>query len=766
MLDPKSGPNHFTTHSPPTVEVEESSVGETITNVFGFLRRRGLAILVLGLIGAALGAVFFWKSEPRFIATTTLLINTHKIAIIQQPASDEMPMQAVGAVESQVELLRSDEVALRVIKKLDLANNPLFVPTRRGPVGRLLQRVFPHYFSDGLSEAERHNLALNLFRKDLTVERSGISYAIEINFQAKEAGLAAEAANAVAQAYIDLQRSSQNNAALQTSDWLENRLPELRAKSEAARRAVVEYKQKHNIVEVAGGQLIEDQRVADLNLKLSAARDELVKAKANSEQFAALNGKASLVAPAHGANVDGITSDPLDKLRSEYFDIASKLAESSARLGANNPAIVSLRNQEAQLRSAIGEEIQRLKQASERDYAAATLREANLNKDLDAAIAEAQRAKEAQVNLQELEASAHTYQDLYATYMTHYNASLQQAASPSADASVITSATPLIQRDYKKALETAALFPLAGAMLGLGIAFLREMLADRFFLTSMSVQSRLRFACIGVLPRLHVSTRKRWRSRITPDGGDSRAVVRGDRALSWTVIDRPFSQFSEGVRSIKFAIELESRAGSGRVVGFTSALAHEGKSTVALAVAQMIASNGAATLLVDCDLRNPSLSRSIAPGASSGIVELALGKVSLGEAVWKDRSTGMAFLPAVMTSASPDPTSILFSAAMRRAFDELRQQYQFVIVDLSPLVPVIDVYATTDFVDAFVLIIEWGQTKVDIVKRALRAVPPVSNSMIGAVLNKTDFRGLAAYDPYISSYHFDASEIRVANQVR
>jgi len=115
MLDPKSGPNHFTTHSPPTVEVEESSVGETITNVFGFLRRRGLAILVLGLIGAALGAVFFWKSEPRFIATTTLLINTHKVAIIQQPASDEMPMQAVGAVESQVELLRSDEVALRVI---------------------------------------------------------------------------------------------------------------------------------------------------------------------------------------------------------------------------------------------------------------------------------------------------------------------------------------------------------------------------------------------------------------------------------------------------------------------------------------------------------------------------------------------------------------------------------------------------------------------------------------------------------------------------
>src|ERR1700722_6345211 len=234
MLDPKSGPNLFTTQSPP-MEIDESSVGETITNVFGFLRRRGLGILVLGLIGTALGAVFFLKSEPRFVATTTLLINTHKVAIIQEPASDKMPMEALGAGESQVELLRSDEVALRVIKKLNLANNPLFVPSRRGQVGRLLQRLFPNYFSDGLSEAERQNLALQLFNKNLTVERSGISYAIEIKFQAKEPGVAAEIANAVAAAYVDVQRSSQHDAALQTSDWLEDRLPELRAKSEAAR---------------------------------------------------------------------------------------------------------------------------------------------------------------------------------------------------------------------------------------------------------------------------------------------------------------------------------------------------------------------------------------------------------------------------------------------------------------------------------------------------------------------------------------------------
>ena len=305
MLDPKSGPNHFRSTSP-SMEFEEPSIGETITNVFGVLRRRGLAVLMLGLVGAALGAVFAFKSEPRFIATTTLLINTHKVATVQPPTSDQMPIQAQGAVESEVELLRSDEVALRVIKKLNLANNPLFVATHPGVVGRLLQRLFPDRFGDGLSEAERQNLALQMVDKNLTVERSGISYAIEIKFQAKEPALAADVANAVAAAYVDLQRSSQNDAALETSKWLEDRLPELRAKSEAARRAVVEYKQQHNIVEIAGGQLIEDQRVADLNLKLSAARDDLAKAQAQSEHFAALSrGAAFPVVAPHGSNEDG-----------------------------------------------------------------------------------------------------------------------------------------------------------------------------------------------------------------------------------------------------------------------------------------------------------------------------------------------------------------------------------------------------------------------------------------------------------------------------
>lgn len=650
MLDPKTGPNLLAAQVAP-LEAEGPSTAEMIANVLGVVRRQIVLVLALTFLGAALAAVFLLESEPQFVATTTLLINTHKIEIFQQPAvADELPLQAMGAVESQVELLRSDEVALRVIQKLDLAQDPRFV--RENGIGKLLHALWPGYTPRSLSAADRQNWALRVIDSNLTVERIGVTYAIEIKYQSTDPQLAAEVATAVADAYTDLQRSSEYGAARRASDWLENRIPEMRAKREAAQKAVFDYKLEHNIVETGAGQLIEDQRLSDMNLKLNAARDETIKARERWSQFAALSGADLLSALTGGKKGDGVASEALTKLRDRYFEVSSKLAESSSNLGANNPAIVSLRNQQAQLRSETADEVQRLKQSAESDYAAAQLREANVRKEFDAAVAQAQGAKAAQVKLQELEASAHAYQDLYGTYVSRYNASLQQAASPVAEATVITPANSLIQRNYKKTIEMAALFPLAGLMLGLGIAILREMLADRVLLTSKSVQSRLRLACIGILPKAHTGRRIGWRLKGARTA-EPRTVVHGDRGICWTVVEKPFSQFAEGVRSIKFAIDLENRSRASRVIGVTSSLANEGKSTVALAMAQMIASNGSTAILVDCDLRNPSLTRSIAPGAEAGIVELAYGRIALEEAIWKDPSTQMAFLPAIPAAAPP-----------------------------------------------------------------------------------------------------------------
>ena len=394
------------------------------------------------------------------------------------------------------------------------------------------------------------------------------------------------------------------------------------------------------------------------------------------------------------------------------------------------------------------------KTQAESDYTAAQVRESTLKKEFSEAVTQNQEANQAQVKLRELEASAHAYQDLYNTFINRYNASLQQVASPIAEASVITSATPIIQRDYKKTFQIAALFPIGALALGFGVALLREVLGGRVFLTSKSVQSHLRIGCIGLLPKLEKVRRRRWRAKNPPNPIASRTLVRGNYELSWSVVEYPLTQFSEGVRSIMLAIDLETKSTSNRVFGLTSAIPDEGKSTTSLAMGLLSALNGASVVVVDCDLRNPSLSRSLTPNATSGIVELANGQASLENVVWKDGATGMAFLPAMPHVGPPDPPSILAGAKMKQLFDELRKQYDFVLVDLSPIAPVIDVCATTEFIDAYVLVIEWGRTTIDVVQHALRAAPLPSGSILGAVLNKADVKILKTYDPYLTGYYF------------
>jgi polysaccharide biosynthesis transport protein len=738
------------------VAANEPSIAESFTYALGVVRRQVFVVLLFAMLGTGLSLLIYLKAAPPYAATATLLVDTHKIDILQQSAvSSEMPIGAMGAMESQIELLKSDQVALSVIKKLRLWEDPRFVGDEKpGVVSRLAYQYFPWLSPERSlpSDANRLKQALRVFKKSLTVDRVGLAYALEIGFESRDPDLAAQVANEVADAYNDLQRMSSSDAARQASDWLEARMPELRAKSEAAQQAVVEYKTEQNIVETGGG-LIKDQLVADVNAKLNAARDETSKAKARFDQLAAIGGTADAGAVGKASISNDSQNDILSQLRSQYFDVSSKEADLSTKLGLNNPIIVSLRNQKAQLRSEILEEIQRVKQSSKSDYEAAQLRQDELKKEFEAAVFQSQTAKQAQVKLQELESSARAYQDLYNTFLVRYNASLQQAVSPVVGAIVITPAAPPVERDYKKTFKVAALFPIAGLALGLGVALMRELLAGRVFRTSKSIQSRLGIACVGVLPRVEGARRPR-RLRHAQTDIAPRALARGDRGISWTVVDHPLSRFSEGVRSIKMAIDMDNRSRSGKVVGFTSAIPNEGKSTVALAVGQLIARNGASVVLVDCDLRNPSLTRSVAPDAASGIAELTAGEASLSDVVWTDQSTQMAFLPAIPRSGPPDPPTILASVELKRIFDQLRTLYEFVIVDLSPIAPVVDVCATSELIDSYVLVIEYGRTTIDVVEHALRAAPDISKSMVGAVLNKANIRDLSKYDPYLSGYYY------------
>ena len=184
----------------------------------------------------------------------------------------------------------------------------------------------------------------------------------------------------------------------------------------------------------------------------------------------------------------------------------------------------------------------------------------------------------------------------------------------------------------------------------------------------------------------------------------------------------------------------------------------EGKSTVAANLARLIAHAGGKAILIDCDLRNPSLTRSLAPEAESGLLEVLSGRILLTEALWTDTATSLSFLPMVAKSRLSHTNEVLASAPMKALVDSLCAVYDYVLIDLPPLTPVVDVRATTQIIDSYLYVIQWGQTDVGAVQRALESVPLVHQKLLGVVLNKADLDIMSKYSrgvgyTYQNSYH-------------
>ena len=439
----------------------------------------------------------------------------------------------------------------------------------------------------------------------------------------------------------------------------------------------------------------------------------------------------------------------------------------SARYGANHLAAVNLRNEMDEIRKSILNELQRIAESYKSDYQIAKQREEGIQKELSQAISVSQETDQAQVTLHELESNSQTYRSLYDNFLQHYMESVQQQSFPISEARVISPASPPLRKSHPQSLIVLAISGLGAMILGIGIGLLRD-LSDRVFRTSEQVENLLQTNCIALVPLLEGAKSRRAEAGLAiaklktiaarvlskQAPAELRSIPRG-KGLLWTVVDAPFSRFTEAIRELKFAVDLNRAVKSNKVVGFTSSLPNEGKSTVAMALAQLISQGHHSVILVDCDIRNPSLSRGLIPSTKAGILEVIAGEISLEEVLWKDKATNMVFLPAIVRTRVAHTSEILASDATKKLFDKLRQSYDYIIVDLPPLAPLIDVRTTTHLVESYVFVIEWGRTKIDVVQHALGASQGIYENLLGAVLNKVNMNRLGRYIGYQQSYYYN-----------
>jgi succinoglycan biosynthesis transport protein ExoP len=733
---------------------EHGSASEFYSSLLKFVYRQMPVIASVTVLALVLGAIYVLNTPASYTAQATMIIDTHKLNIFQQNSIvGDLPIDS-ASVESQVEILRSENIALAVIKELRLTSDPEFVGPGGGLVGNLVAQITDWLGGGGPdSQFELQRRATERFADRLRVKRVGLSYILDIRFRARNPERAAQIANAVADAYITDQLEAKYKATQRASVWLQDRIRELREQSSTAERAVVAFKSKHNIVD-SGGKLMNEQQLSELNSQLVLAQAHTAETRARLDRIQQI---VKMEVP-DATVTDTLKNDVITKLRQQYLELKAREADWSARYGSNHLAAVNLRNQMFQLRQSILDELGRIAETYKSDYEIAKQREAAIQKGVSQAISESQTTNEAQVTLHELESTAQSYKSLYDNFLQRYMESVQQQTFPITEARVITAATPPLSKSDPKPLLILSLAGALGIALGLGVARLRD-LTDRVFRTTAQVQSILNTSCIGIVPVLGGG--KPAGRKASPPPQASVPIPAGGRIIArngdifWNVVDSPFSRSAESIRAIKVAADLSAGDKATKVVGVTSALPNEGKSTIAACLAEVMAQGGSRVILVDADLRNPSLTRRLAPQADAGLLEFLAGSAALADIVWTDPSTGLKFIPTVLKDQISRTHEIFRLAATKAFIQRLRSEYDYVIVDFSPLAPVVDVRTATHLVDSFVFVIEWGRTKIDAVELALQDARGVYENLIGVVLNKANIDVLNRYENYRGSYYYN-----------
>jgi len=241
--------------------------------VTGFLRRRYLIILICLVLSAPFAELYLWITPPGFTASATMMMDARRGQLFQQSLLTDGPADSAW-VDSQVGIMKARNVALNVVKQLRLADDVEFTQPAPTPLDKALDRVYQRLGwapDQAKSEAQRVEQATAIVAGGLDIRRLGLGYLIKIDFRGRNPDLAAKIANAVVDAYVLDQMNSQYQTSRRGTDWLQDRLQTLREQTAAAERAVVEFKQKNNIVS-AGGRLMSDQELSDINSQISSAR--------------------------------------------------------------------------------------------------------------------------------------------------------------------------------------------------------------------------------------------------------------------------------------------------------------------------------------------------------------------------------------------------------------------------------------------------------------------------------------------------------------
>lgn len=736
---------------------EDSMSGVDIDKLFGAVRRQWKVVATVAAFGLVLGVMYTLTATPQYTAVTSLLIDQNNRQIVDQQLSESGVTADETYVLSQVEILSSQKIALSVVDKLDLLNNPNFQAEDKSPLTMVVGAVksvfkFREWFKSEVVDSDREIArqgAADALRRGLVAARVGRTYVLSISYTSRSAELSAKIADSIAEAYLTDQLDSKYDATRRASDWLQVRIAELKLKSIDSDLAVQKFKSQNDLIST-NGQLISDQQLSQLNSQFIIAQSESANAKAKYDRIRNIIDTGEIDASV----TEALNSTVIGALQAKYLDASRREADIANRLGEGHMQAIRLRSEMQEYKRLMFVELSRIADASNSTYKVALAREQDLSAQVKAATGVSALANDAQVQLRQLEREADTYKALYGTFLQRFQEATQRQSFPITEARIISQAQRPQNPSKPKKLLVMALFLFAGLGAGAGLGGYREY-RDRFFRTGDQVRDALDLEYLGQVP-----IEADWPyENVSADMENSPVTPRltqVSRHIFNYTVDHPLSSFAETLRSVKIASDIVSEPGRGRVIGVISALPGEGKSTIAVNLAQLLAHQGSRVILIDGDLRAAGSTKALASHAQAGVLEVLTAGIPLTEALVMDPRTRLAVLPAVKGRRTPYSSELLSSEQMSKLLNGMRQTFDFVVIDLPPMGAVVDSRAIAPLLDSCVLVAEWGKTPRSTVQHALQSNGVLRDKCLGVILNKVDLGRIGLYAEVQNNYYYNS----------
>lgn len=640
--------------------------------------------------------------------------------------------------DTEVRILESDSIALEVIRQLNLDKRPDFGGL---PVTATNHGVIT---TDPLSaDSSRVTSMLSQFRSGLHVVVVPGTRVIEIHYTSPDRVLAAQIVNTLANTYKEENYKTKFESTMQASDWLSKQLVDLQIKVETSQEKLVQFQKEHEILGTDEKSNIITSKLDELNRELTSAEGDRMQKQAVYEQVKSGDplAAAAAIAPG-GSGAMSNTVSLMERLRGTQSDLRVKVAELSTQFGPSYPKVAELNNQIKQVDTELQTETAKVMDGIRDQYLAALQREKLLQSDFDKQKQEANKLNESAIQYSMLKRDVDSSREIYDGLQAKMKEAGISAGLRSNNFRILdTARVPTSPSEPNIPRNMAFAFALALTS-GIGLAFLLESL-DNTVRTTEQAQQISGLPSLGLIP---MGTR-------LDDGKGSRrlALTSSKEAVELITTARPQSQMAESYRALRTSLLLSSLGAPPKIILVTSALPQEGKTTTSINTAVVLAQKGVRVLLIDADMRRPSVHKTLGMSPGSGLSNVLTGTATVQTAITRSPQLANLFvLPS--GTPPPNPAELLASSNMRTMLTQLREQYDHIVIDTPPTLSVTDAVALSTRVDAVVLVIRSGQTTKTALRRARDLLMQVNARVCGVLLNAVD---LASPDYY---YYYEYQE--------